>query len=161
MHSSVKRFGLPLVLFTVVDNHGLTNLIAGCLLCNEKFESYQWALTQLKVCIAGDRESNWDVIIDIIRSWTLQFIPKLCFPMAIWKSQEQSMRFSRNQYICFADIILHRTLRKSWPALQNQIWMDSLTTSGGLGRWRILPIIAANFPTWLKNGRKQKIIFTS
>jgi hypothetical protein len=44
-----NRFGLPLVLFTVVDNHGITNLIAGCLLCNEQFDSYQWAFDQLKV----------------------------------------------------------------------------------------------------------------
>ncbi|XP_078446338.1 protein FAR1-RELATED SEQUENCE 11-like [Wolffia australiana] len=41
-----NRFGMPLVLFTVIDNHGLTVLTAGCLLSNEQFESYSWALQQ-------------------------------------------------------------------------------------------------------------------
>ena len=40
---------MPLVLFTAVDNNGLTNLIAGCLLSNEKFESYQWTLRKFQV----------------------------------------------------------------------------------------------------------------
>ncbi|XP_078430674.1 protein FAR-RED ELONGATED HYPOCOTYL 3-like [Wolffia australiana] len=35
-----NRFGMPLVLFTVIDNHGLTVLSAGCLLSNEQFDSY-------------------------------------------------------------------------------------------------------------------------
>ena len=43
-----NRFGMPLVLFTVIDNHGLTVLIAGCLLSNEQFESYSWALQQFR-----------------------------------------------------------------------------------------------------------------
>ena len=40
---------MPLVLFTVVDNHGLTNLVAGCLVSNEKYDSYEWALRQFQV----------------------------------------------------------------------------------------------------------------
>ncbi|XP_078436358.1 protein FAR1-RELATED SEQUENCE 11-like [Wolffia australiana] len=43
-----NRFGMPLVLFTVIDNHGLTVLSAGCLLSNEQFDSYLWALQQFR-----------------------------------------------------------------------------------------------------------------
>ena len=39
-----NRFGLPLLLFCGVDNNGITFLIAGCLLSDEHFESYEWAL---------------------------------------------------------------------------------------------------------------------
>ena len=39
-----NRFAMPLVLFIVADNHGLTVMIVGCLLSNEQFESYHWAL---------------------------------------------------------------------------------------------------------------------
>ncbi|MEN9567566.1 MAG: hypothetical protein RLZZ69_2762 [Cyanobacteriota bacterium] len=38
---------MPLVLMTTIDNHGITNLIGGCLLSNERYESYCWALTKL------------------------------------------------------------------------------------------------------------------
>ena len=41
-----NRFAMPLVLFTVIDNHGLTALIVGSLLSNEQFESYCWALEE-------------------------------------------------------------------------------------------------------------------
>ena len=37
---------MPLALLTTIDNHGITNLIAGCLLSNERYESYCWALAQ-------------------------------------------------------------------------------------------------------------------
>ena len=40
------RFGMPLVLFTALDNSGITFLIAGCLLSDERYESYKWALEQ-------------------------------------------------------------------------------------------------------------------
>ncbi|XP_078438771.1 protein FAR1-RELATED SEQUENCE 11-like [Wolffia australiana] len=43
-----NRFGMPLVLFTVIDNHGLTVLTARCLLSNEQFDSYSWALQQFR-----------------------------------------------------------------------------------------------------------------
>ncbi|XP_078442232.1 protein FAR1-RELATED SEQUENCE 11-like [Wolffia australiana] len=46
--NKTNRFGMPLVLFTVIDNHGLTVLTAGCLLSNEQFESYTWALQQFR-----------------------------------------------------------------------------------------------------------------
>ncbi|XP_078443052.1 protein FAR1-RELATED SEQUENCE 11-like [Wolffia australiana] len=35
----MNRFGMPLVMFTVIDNHGLTVLTAGCLLSSEQFDS--------------------------------------------------------------------------------------------------------------------------
>jgi len=44
-----NRFGMPLILLTAVDNHGLTNIIAGCLVANECFESYAWALKRFQV----------------------------------------------------------------------------------------------------------------
>ena len=40
---------MPLVLFTVLDNYGLTNLVAGCLLSNERAESYVWLLEKFQV----------------------------------------------------------------------------------------------------------------
>lgn len=39
---------MPLVLFTVVDNNGITCLVAGALLSDETRESYVWVLEQLK-----------------------------------------------------------------------------------------------------------------
>jgi zinc finger SWIM domain-containing protein 3 len=39
-----NRFGLPLLLFWGVDNNCVTFVIAGCLLSDEQFESYEWAL---------------------------------------------------------------------------------------------------------------------
>ncbi|XP_078438352.1 protein FAR1-RELATED SEQUENCE 11-like [Wolffia australiana] len=44
----MNRFGMSLVLFTVIDNHGLTVLTAGCLLSNGQFDSYSWALQQFR-----------------------------------------------------------------------------------------------------------------
>lgn len=44
----VNRFGMPLVLFTALDNNGITFLIAGCLLSDERCESYKWALDQFR-----------------------------------------------------------------------------------------------------------------
>ena len=41
-------FAMPLVLFTVIDNHGLTVMIAGSLLSNKQFESYCWALQEFR-----------------------------------------------------------------------------------------------------------------
>ncbi len=35
-----NHFGLPLLLFCGVDNNGITFVIAGCLLSDEQFESY-------------------------------------------------------------------------------------------------------------------------
>ncbi|XP_078430683.1 protein FAR1-RELATED SEQUENCE 11-like [Wolffia australiana] len=43
-----NSFGMPLVLFTVIDNYGLKVLTAGCLLSNEQFDSYSWALKQFR-----------------------------------------------------------------------------------------------------------------
>lgn len=37
-----NRFGMPLVLFTVIDNNGISHLIAGGLLSNERYEPYKW-----------------------------------------------------------------------------------------------------------------------
>ncbi|XP_078439877.1 protein FAR1-RELATED SEQUENCE 11-like [Wolffia australiana] len=45
---NTNRFGMPLVLFTMIDNHGLTILTASCLLSNEQFDSYSWALQQFR-----------------------------------------------------------------------------------------------------------------
>ena len=39
---------MPLVLFIVMDNHGLTVMIAGSLLSNEQFESYCWAIQEFR-----------------------------------------------------------------------------------------------------------------
>jgi hypothetical protein len=39
---------MPLILFTAVDNNGLTTLVAGCLVSNERYESYCWALQQFR-----------------------------------------------------------------------------------------------------------------
>ena len=45
---------MPLILFTIVDNNGLSTLIGGCLLSNEQFESYTWALLQFRNCTRLD-----------------------------------------------------------------------------------------------------------
>ena len=37
---------MPLVLATTINNHGITNLIGGCLLSDERYNSYLWALQQ-------------------------------------------------------------------------------------------------------------------
>ena len=44
-----SRFGMPLVLFTTLDNYGVTNLVAGSLLSNERSESYVWLFKQFHV----------------------------------------------------------------------------------------------------------------
>ena len=44
----MNRFAMPLVLSTVIDNHGLTVMIASSLLSNEQFESYCWALQEFR-----------------------------------------------------------------------------------------------------------------
>jgi len=49
-----NRFGMPLVLFTVVDNNGITSLVGGALISDETCDSYTWVLQQLKVCGEGD-----------------------------------------------------------------------------------------------------------
>jgi hypothetical protein len=43
-----NRFGLPLLLFCGVDNNGITFVIAGCLLSDEQFESYECALLNFR-----------------------------------------------------------------------------------------------------------------
>ena len=43
-----NRFGLPLILFTAIDNHGITILVAGCFVSNEKSDSYLWTLQQFQ-----------------------------------------------------------------------------------------------------------------
>ena len=41
-----NRFGMPLILFTVVDNNGLTILIGGCLVSNERYEYPTFGLSR-------------------------------------------------------------------------------------------------------------------
>jgi zinc finger SWIM domain-containing protein 3 len=43
-----NRFGMPLVLVTGLDRNGITFLICGCLLSDEKQASYQWCLDSFK-----------------------------------------------------------------------------------------------------------------
>ena len=45
-----NRFGMPLVLFTVVDSNGLTCLAGGALISDETRDTYTWVLKQLKDC---------------------------------------------------------------------------------------------------------------
>ena len=42
-----NRFGMPLVLITGIDNNGITTLIAGCLLSDERGDSYLWCMGKL------------------------------------------------------------------------------------------------------------------
>lgn len=42
---------MPFVMFTGVDNHGITVLLGGALLCDETFESYDWVMSSLKNAI--------------------------------------------------------------------------------------------------------------
>ena len=37
---------MPLVLVTTINNHGITNIIGGCLLSDERYDSYLWVLQQ-------------------------------------------------------------------------------------------------------------------
>jgi hypothetical protein len=83
-----NRFGMPLVLFTVIDNHGVTILSAGCLLSNEKFDSYLWAFQQFRTQPV--------------------FILSCYLPMAIWSWPEQFTMFGQRQSICCADSIYPR-----------------------------------------------------
>ena len=46
-----NRFGMPLILFTVVDNNGLTILLGGCLVSNERYEFYVWTLEKFQSCV--------------------------------------------------------------------------------------------------------------
>jgi hypothetical protein len=48
-----NRFGMPLVLFTAIDNHGITHLVAGCLVSNERYESYLWCFRAFAECGAN------------------------------------------------------------------------------------------------------------
>ncbi len=43
-----NRFNMPLVLVTGIDREGITFLICGCLLSDEKLDSYLWVLERLK-----------------------------------------------------------------------------------------------------------------
>ena len=42
---------MPLGLVTTINNHGITNLIGGCLLSDELYNSYLWALQQFHSAI--------------------------------------------------------------------------------------------------------------
>lgn len=48
-HLFEYRFGLPLVLFTAIDNHGITNILGGCLISDERCDSYVWCLQKFQV----------------------------------------------------------------------------------------------------------------
>ena len=49
-----NRFGMPLILFTTIDNNGLTILVGGCLVSDETFESYAWCIRELRECARID-----------------------------------------------------------------------------------------------------------
>ena len=49
-----KRFGMPLILFTGIDKNGLTILIGGCLVSDQRFESYSWCIRKFKQILKFD-----------------------------------------------------------------------------------------------------------
>ena len=49
-----NRFRMPLILFTGIDNNGLTTLVGGCLVSDETFESYAWCIREFRECVRID-----------------------------------------------------------------------------------------------------------
>lgn len=101
-----NRFGMPLILFTVVDNHGLAILIGGGLVSNEKYESYAWTLEKFQMCfrrapkvVFTDGDSELMREIQAIWPQSLHLLCRFHIAQNIIRALSGTLRSDLNQFM--------------------------------------------------------------
>jgi zinc finger SWIM domain-containing protein 3 len=128
-----NRFGMPLVLVTGIDNNGITTLIAGCLLSDERGDSYLWCMKKLHdILMISPKVVFTDGDLEMARAiahvWpnTLHFLCRFHIAQNVVKKLSGLLRSRLNEFMqdfwrvgSIEDVILYERefalLKTKWP----------------------------------------------
>ena len=132
-----NRFGMPLLLWTGVDNNGITVILAGALLSDETYESYVWACKQLRDAtktfskvLFTDRDLNFSRAIAEVFPCTTHLLCRWHISQNIIKNLAGVLRGRLNEFMDeiwrISSLESIDEFQKFWEALKSMFSFESV-----------------------------------